>query len=152
MRALAWIVVLTCFGSAPGRAQATHDSDVAAKLVAVEQVGKMQVGKMQAWQNRDTKTLNAVLDDAFVYVDPEGKVLTKPEVRLYIETTDSLQFTAEAMTVKLHGKTAIVTGIYRMKGVEHGKPFMRRGRFVDTWLDKNGLWVAIASLLTLAGN
>jgi ketosteroid isomerase-like protein len=87
-----------------------------------------------------------------VYVDPEGKVLTKAEVLMHIETTDSLQFTAEAMTVKLHGKTAIVTGLYRMKGMEHGKPFVRRGRFVDTWLDKNGQWTAIASLLTPAGN
>ncbi len=152
MRALAWIVVLTCFGSVTGRAQATSDSAVAAKLVAIEQVGKMQIEKMQAWQNRDTKMLTAVLDDAFVYVNPDGKVLTKPEVLAYIATTGSLQFTAEDMTVKLHGETAIVTGIYRMKGVENGKPFMRQGRFVDTWLDRNGQWVAIASLMTLAGN
>ncbi len=152
MRALAWIVVLTCFGSVTSRAQAFNDSDVAAKLVAVEQVEKMQVRKLQALQNKDTKTLRALLDDAFVYVDPEGKVLTKPEVLSYIATTGSLQFTAEDMTVKLHGETAIVTGIYRVKGAEHGKPFMRQDRFVDTWLDRNGQWVAIASLLTLAGN
>jgi len=136
-----------CLGSAMAAAQAADDPGVASNLIALE-----RVGKMQAWQNKDVTALGAVLDDAFVYVDPEGKVLTKAEVLRQIKTTDSLQFTAEAITVKLHGKTAIVTGLYRMKGMEHGKPFVRRGRFVDTWLDKNGQWIAIASLLTPAGN
>jgi len=147
MKALPWTMVLMCLGSAMAAAQAADDPGVASNLIALE-----RVGKMQAWQNKDVTALSAVLDDAFVYVDPEGKVLTKAEVLRQIKTTDSLQFTAEAITVKLHGKTAIVTGLYRMKGMEHGKPFVRRGRFVDTWLDKNGQWIAIASLLTPAGN
>ena len=147
MKALPWTMVLMCLGSAMAAAQAADDPGVASNLIALE-----RVSKMQAWQNKDVTALGGVLDDAFVYVDPEGKVLTKAEVLRQIETTDSLQFTAEAMTVKLHGKTAIVTGLYRMKGMEHGKPFVRRGRFVDTWLDKNGQWIAIASLLTPAGN
>ena len=147
MKALTWMMALTCLGPAMAAAQAADDPDVALKLIAIE-----RIGKMQAWQNKDVTALGAVLDDAFVYVDPEGKVLTKAEVLMSIETTDALQFTAEALTVKLHGKTAIITGLYRMKGVEHGKPFVRRGRFVDTWLDRNGQWIAIASLLTPAGN
>jgi ketosteroid isomerase-like protein len=147
MKSLSWMMVLICLGSGMASSQAADDPGVASKLVALE-----RVSKMQAWQNKDVTALGAVLDDAFVYVDPEGKVLTKAEVLMHIETTDSLQFTAEAMTVKLHGRTAIVTGLYRMKGIEHGRPFVRRGRFVDTWLDKNGQWIAIASLLTPAGN
>lgn len=147
MKALPWTMVLICLGSGMAASQAADDPDVASKLVALE-----RVSKMQAWQNKDVTALGAVLDDAFVYVDPKGKVLTKAEMLMSIETTDAFQFTAEAMTVKLHGKTAIVTGLYRMTGAEHGKPFVRRGRFVDTWLDKNGQWIAIASLLTPAGN
>jgi ketosteroid isomerase-like protein len=147
MKALPWMLALICIGSAMAAAQAADDADVASKLIALE-----RVGKMQAWHSKDVTALGAMLDDAFVYVDPQGKVLTKAEMLMQIETTDGPQFTAEAMTVKLHGKTAIVTGLYRMTGVEHGKPFVRRGRFVDTWLDKNGQWIAIASLLTPAGN
>lgn len=147
MKALPWTMILMCLWSGMAAAQAADDSGVASNLIAIE-----RVGKMQAWQNKDVTALGAVLDDAFVYVDQQGKVLTKAEVLMHIETTDSLQFTAEAMTVKLHGKTAIVTGLYRMKSMEHGKWFVRRGRFVDTWLDKNGQWIAIASLLTPVGN
>jgi ketosteroid isomerase-like protein len=93
---------------------------------------------MQAWQSKNTKTLDAMCDDAFVYVDSGGRLMTKPEALANVQRVESLQFVAEGMTVKLHGDTAIVTGLCRMKGAERGKPFLRRGRFVDTWLHKDG--------------
>jgi len=43
------------------------------------------------------------------------------------------QETTESMTAHMFGGTVIVTGIYVTKGVEKGKPYVRRGRFVDTW-------------------
>jgi hypothetical protein len=33
----------------------------------------------------------------------------------------------------------------RVKGVEGGKSYTRRERFVDTWLLKNGIWVRIGT-------
>lgn len=147
MRALTWIVVMMWVGSVVTGGQAAYDSDIASKLIALE-----RVSKMQAWQNKDLQTLNTMFDDAFVYVNPDGRELGKPELIAYIQSFGSLQFVAEAMTVQLHGETAIVTGLYRMKGTQRGKAFVRRGRFVDTWLYKNGRWVAIASLLAPDAN
>jgi hypothetical protein len=51
------------------------------------------------------------------------------------------------MTVYLHGNAAIVTGVFQIKGVDHGKPFAQRERFVDTWLYKNGQWVSMAGFV-----
>ena len=148
MRPLNWIVVLTCVGlAATGYAQGTYDSAVESKLIALE-----RVAKLQALQSKDAKTLDAIFDDSFVYVDFDGRVQTKSEVLAYVQKVDSLQFIVEGMTVKLHGDTAIVTGLYRIKVVERGKTFVRKGRFVDTWLHKNERWVAIASLLMPTGN
>jgi hypothetical protein len=53
--------------------------------------------------------------------------------------------------VHLHGNTAIVTGIFQIKGVDHGKPFAQRERFVDTLLYKDGQWVSIAGFVTRIG-
>jgi ketosteroid isomerase-like protein len=145
-RALMLVMVLACVATAGGDAQEAFDSDAASKLMALE-----RIGKMQAWQNKDVQTLNTVFDNAFVYVDPEGRELSKPEMLAYIQRADPLQLIAEAMRVELHGDTAIVTGLYRMKGTERGKPFVRHGRFVDTWLQKNGHWVAIASVVAPDG-
>jgi hypothetical protein len=33
----------------------------------------------------------------------------------------------------------------RVKGVEGGKAYTRRERFVDTWMLKNGTWVCIGT-------
>jgi hypothetical protein len=43
------------------------------------------------------------------------------------------------------GNTAIATGIFRAKGVEGGKSYSRRERFIDTWVEKGGLWVCVAT-------
>ena len=53
------------------------------------------------------------------------------------------------MTAHVYGDSAIVTGIYREKGVAKGKPYLRRGRFTDTWVYQNSAWVCVASQSTL---
>ena len=40
------------------------------------------------------------------------------------------------------------TGVFRAKGVEAGKPYVRRERFVDTWIYKGGNWVCVATNAT----
>ncbi len=99
-------------------------------------------------ESKDLKALDAILDEAFVYVDADGRLLTKVEVLADVKAAHGLQVSSASMAVHLHGDTAVVTGIYKITGVERGKPFVRRERFVDTWWYKNGLWVSIASLTT----
>lgn len=43
------------------------------------------------------------------------------------------------------GNTAIATEVFRAKGIEAGKPYVRRERFVDTWVYKDGKWVCVAT-------
>ncbi len=147
MRNLRLLGLLACLGALRGYAQATHDSDAESRIMALE-----RIAKLQAYESKDLKTLDAILDDGFVDVDSEGRLLAKPDVLEYVQAVDSLQYIVEAMVVKLHGNTAVVTGLYRMKGAERGKPFARKGRFVDTWPFKNGRRVTIAALLTPGGN
>jgi len=147
MKTLALLAILACLGMPTSYAQATDDADAESRLMALE-----RIAKLQAYEAKDLKTLDAILDDSFVQVDPEGRLLAKAEVLEYVREVGSLQYIVEAMIVKLHGNTAVVTGLYRMKGVERGKPFARKGRFVDTWLFKNGRWVAIAGLSTPSGS
>jgi ketosteroid isomerase-like protein len=50
--------------------------------------------------------------------------------------------------VHVFGDVAIATGVFREKGVENGKPYVRRNRFVDTWVSSNGSWVCVAASAT----
>lgn len=126
-----------------GAAQDSARRDIEGKLLALE-----RVGKLQATQLKDLKMLNEVLDEAFVLVDQDGALLNKAQVLAYVQKATSLRYLASEMTVRLHGTTAIVTGTYRLDGVLAGRRFEQRGRFVDTWIEKEGKWVAIASLST----
>ncbi len=104
-----------------------------------------------AYLSKDPRALERILDDAFVNVDSDGKLQTKADVLAEVRTSTALQYLTESMEVHLHGNTAIVTGIFWIKGVDHGKPYAQRERFVDTWLFRNGQWVSIAGLVTRIG-
>lgn len=145
MRTLILIALMACAGTSAGHAQRDSDTDAESKIVAMEHVWA------QAYTAKDPKALAAILDDEFVCVTSEGKVLTKDEILADVKTSSALQILTESMVVHLHGDTAIVTGTFRTKGVEHGKPYARRERFVDTWLYRNGRWVSVTTIVTLAG-
>jgi ketosteroid isomerase-like protein len=125
----------TLAGPVPGDA----DSDVETKILAMQHMWG------QAYVSKDPKALERILDDAFVNVDSDGLLQTKAD------TSTAVQFLTESMVVHLHGNAAIVTGVFEIKGVDRGKPYAQRERFVDTWLYKNGQWVSIAGLVTRVG-
>lgn len=104
-----------------------------------------------AEQSKDAVALNQLLGESLVYVDYDGTLLNKKE---FLENTlhndvQQEQINNDGMTVHLYGNAAVVTGVYRDKGIEKGKPFQRRGRFTDTWVNQNGAWQCVASQSTL---
>ena len=144
MKTLMLVALLASVGTSAGYAQ-DADSDVEAKVLATQHMWG------QAYVSKDPKALERILDDAFVNVDSDGILQTKAEVVAEVRTSTVVQFLTESMVVHLHGNTALVTGIFQLKGVDRGKPYAQRERFVDTWFHKNGQWVSIAGLVTRIG-
>jgi len=142
MKSLACILLIACT-CLVAYSQEGADRATQSKLIALE-----RIGKLQACQNKDIKTLDSILDEDFVHVDEQGAVMTKAQLLSFVQSADTLIFLTDAMIVKLHGDTAIVTGLFQLKGAARGKPFTKQGRFVDTWIRKGNGWVAIASLST----
>jgi ketosteroid isomerase-like protein len=126
-------------------AQNAYESDIQSKLMAME-----QLVRVQALPNGDFNTLNAVLADEFVLVTFEGQAQSKTEFLAYWQSFDTLHYMVQDMIVRVHGDTAIVTGRFQMSGVQRGKPFARRGRFVDTCINSDGRWLIVASVSTPA--
>jgi len=145
VRTLMLVALLACVGTSAGYAQTGADSDVKAKILASQHMWG------QAYLSKDPKALERILDDAFVNVDSDGILQTKAEVLAELKESTIVQFLTESMVVQLHGNVAIVTGVFEIKGVDHGKPYAQRERFLDTWLYKNGQWVSIAGLVTRTG-
>jgi ketosteroid isomerase-like protein len=59
-----------------------------------------------------------------------------------VETSD--------MQIRIDGNTAIVNGIFRMRGKdEKGAPVDRRSRYTDTWIKRDGRWQVMATAGTI---
>jgi len=136
------VALLLCAGTLAGQPQASSDADTESKIIAMERVWA------EAFRTKDPSALARILDDGFVCVSSDGRMFNKAEILADVKMSDSLQVSMDSMVVRLHGGTAIITGVFRTTGLEHGKPFARRERFVDTWLYRKEQWVSISSLVT----
>lgn len=136
------MVVLLVALAAPGLGQGTSESETESKIVALEYVLN------QAVNGKDLKALGSILDDRFIWVDDDGRLMSKTELLAYVRTFQGNQVAIGPVLVRVHGDTAVTSGIFRTNGIEHGKPFVLLQRFLDTWSFRNGVWMAIASLST----
>jgi ketosteroid isomerase-like protein len=126
-----------------GAAQENADP-VATKIIALEKAWN------QAYKLGDTHALDDILDDAIVLINDDGSLQSKREFLKSVKATNSQeqQVAPESISVHVFGETAIATGVFRAKGVEGGKSYVRRERFVDTWVHKSGKWVCVATNAT----
>jgi ketosteroid isomerase-like protein len=115
------------------------------KIVAMEKAWN------QAYKFRDKKALGEILHDSMVLVNDDGSLQSKSVFLASVDAarpSDEQQAEPESISVRVFGDVAIATGVFREKGVENGKAYVRRNRFVDTWVNRNGAWVCVAASAT----
>lgn len=105
----------------------------------------------RALEDKDIKALDMILASTLVSVDIDGSVQSKGEFLASIKAPDlqMAQAVTEQSDVEVYGDSAVVVGIFRIKGTEKGKAFTHRERFVDTWIKTNGAWQCVATTSTL---
>ena len=142
MKSAGFVLALMCAMTAVGVGQ--DEAAVRTKIIALEKAWN------QAYKMGDTHALNDILDNEIVLINDDGSVQSKHEFLASVKATNSQeqQVAPESMTVHVFGDTAVATGVFRAKGVEGGKPYTRRERFVDTWILRNGRWVCVATNAT----
>ena len=142
MKSAALLLALMCAMVVVALGQ--DEAAVRTKVIALEKAWN------QAYKMGDTNALNDILDNEIVLINDDGSVQSKREFLASVKATSSQeqQVAPESMTVHVFGDTAVATGVFRAKGVEGGKPYTRRERFVDTWILRNGKWVCVATNAT----
>lgn len=121
---------------------------------ANDEAGRIQALEL-AWnhalEGKDTKALDMLLGNNMVSVDIDGSVSNKNEFLASIKAPDyqPSQAVIEQSSVQMYGNAAVVVGVFRVKGMEKGKPYVHRERFVDTWIRTNGTWQCVATTGTL---
>jgi len=148
MKSASLLIVLLCAMALVAPGQDASDSATKSKIAALEGAWN------QAYKSGDAKALDTLLDNGIVLVNDDGSVQTKAEFLASVKPSGTQagsqeqQVAPESLSVHVFGNTAIATGVFRAKGVEAGKAYLRRERFVDTWVYKDGKWVCVAASAT----
>ena len=122
-----------------------QDKDDESKVIAMESAWN------QAYKARDGKALGTMLDDSIVLVNDDGTLQSKNEFLTGVHTAKlsaNQQGNPESIKVRFFGNVAIATGVFRQSGFENGKAFVRRNRFVDTWIHNGNSWQCVAASAT----
>jgi len=140
-----WMLVASILSCMLTVAQQTSEGDEKSHLLALETAWN------HAEETKDVAALDLLLHPTLVYVDYDGTVMTKAEFLVSAKAPElhPAQIINDSQAANVYGDAAVVTGTYHEKGVQHGKPYMRRGRFTDTWIKQNGTWQCVASQSTL---
>lgn len=143
-----WVLwsLLLLFGAAPRPAAQVVQADAEqTKILALENAWN------RAEEHKDVNALQNLLDPTLVYIDYDGSIMNKAQFIASVQAPalHPEQIVNESMSAHVYGDTAVVTGVYHEKGEKSGKPYLRRGRFTDTWVYHGGLWVCVASQSTL---
>ena len=135
------VCLCLCLGFATFAHAADPGNDDHGKIIALENAWN------QAQLHHDSKALDTLVADTFVYTDYDGTVMDKAKFLADIKDPDykASLVANENEKVFSYQNTAVVVGTYHTKGAYKGKAFEHYGRFTDTWVDRDGTWQCVAS-------
>jgi ketosteroid isomerase-like protein len=143
------LATLICaIGAVCAFAQSDVDAGTKSRIATLEKLW------FESFTGKDTKAIDSILDNSVILVNSDGSTQTKGDFLAGLKDTfaqpNSLQpqTSPGSMRVTVFGTTAVATGVYSVKGIDHGKPYLRRERFVDTWKCRAGLWLIVGSQAT----
>ena len=117
----------------------SKDPDVRALL-------QLEDGWASAVVRRDSATFERLLDPGFVYTENDRLESRADVLHDVIHGSDTVTAAHnEDMVVHCFGTTAVVTGWLVLEGRGSGGTFVRRYRFTDTWMRRNGRWRIVAA-------
>jgi len=139
-RCIVAVSILMLLGSPTALVSAQDANEATART----QVLGLEKAWNQAYKAGDVKALSAILDNSLVLVEDDGSLKTKSEFLATVKAAagNEEQVAPESLTVRIFGNTAIAIGVIAVKdakGIKH------RERFIDTWINRNGSWICIAT-------
>jgi hypothetical protein len=145
MRRIFRAVILTGALVASIAAEDEPGSAAQSKVLALESAWNI------AEEKSDVRALDLIFDNSMIYIDEDGALLSKAQflARIRNSRTQMQSLVTQTIGVRIFGdEMAVVVGSYRARGVEHNKPYLREGRFMDTWVLRGGAWICVVAQST----
>jgi len=139
MRKNRLLIAVLCMSALPlvsARAQGSSD-----------EIRALELKMLDCYKLRQVEVFAAVLDEDFVITFEDGTTYSKTGYLSYSASSSTRVEVAEIaeMKVRMHGDTAVVTGVYHEKGVDSQKRYDYHDRFTDVWMKKAGKWRLVAA-------
>lgn len=103
-----------------------------------------------AFRTLDIDALDALMADDYTIIQPGGAVVNKAETLASLRSDQRHWETAlsDEHDIRVYGDTAVVTGRWVGKGVNHGVAFDYQARYLGVWVRRAGCWQMVADLST----
>lgn len=135
------LVMMTLVRSGVAKAQ---EGDQTAR--AKQEVMNVEQKRNQALRTGDVGTLDRICTTGLVYINSRGELLTKAQHLAQIkDRTVVFRFIAHRdVQVRVHGSTAVVTGITTSSVLYRGTADKTPRRFTDVYVKQGGQWLCAA--------
>ena len=146
------MAIIASMGACSPKTSQPPAADTTAATPAAGDAGTEQalIALENAWPNavakRDTAMFEKTLAPGFVYTEDSAFISRADLISAMATGPDTvLSGSNEDMKVHDFGNTAVVTGILILNGRGKDGAFVRRYRFTDTWMKRDGNWQIIAA-------
>ena len=141
-----WTLAVLMLTLSVAEAQESQRSDEGSHVLALDNSWN------RALEAKDIKALDLLLADTVKSVDIDGSMQSKAEFLASIKAPEyhpPAHAVTQQSSVDVYGDSAVVVGIFRTTGIDKGKKYIKRQRFVDTWIRINGTWKCAATVTVL---
>jgi len=94
------------------------------------------------YQNSDAACIEQAVMEDYILINSRGKISTRVDDLAEAKKGDPKYeiFENHDMKARVHGDSAVVTGVTHTKGISGGQPFDAEFRFTDTFVKDRGRW------------
>ena len=134
------MAALCVMAASPAASRAQQASQTA-------EIRGLEMKMLDCYKHRQVEVFGAVMDDDFVITFEDGSTYSKTGYLSYSASSSTHVELAEIpeMKIRMHGDTAVVTGVYHEKGMDNQRTYDYHDRFTDVWMKKSGKWRLVAA-------
>ena len=119
----------------------------------VDAVQKLERAWLDAYEQHDTKSMDAIVADDFTITFPNGSMQSKTQILASLKSPRpagrSIKFHTEDVQARVYGDTVILIGRVVMQYQRDGQTVSKEEqRYTDTYVKRNGRWQVVASHLS----
>jgi uncharacterized protein (TIGR02246 family) len=124
-------------------------SNIAAQTGSEREVRQLERAWLDAYEQHDSKAMEAIVADDFTITFPDGSIQTKPSILASLKQSGPpLKFYTEEVQARVYGDTVILIGRVVTEWQQNGKTMKEENRYTDTYVKRNGRWQVVASHLS----